>query len=93
MRGPRQEGFPQSPPLQKLRGPAMPGKRREDPVRSQKHAILDLGGVTFTSMGTFKSWHLCPLRSVVSGKCMGKMPLSPFLEILSSSQGTGPPDG
>lgn len=66
-RGIRQEGFPQPQLLQKLRGPAMSRKSRKDPVRSEKSAVLDLGGVTFTSMGAFKSWHWCPLRSVVKG--------------------------
>lgn len=76
----------------------MPRRTRGGLFITQKRGVLELIGLIPTSVGVFRSWGLCPLRSVikeenVGGKCKEKIPLGPSLESPYPAQGTSVPYG
>lgn len=49
----------------------MPTSSREDLFSFEKRRVLGLAAFIPTSVGMFRSWSLCPLRSVVGEEKFG----------------------
>lgn len=84
--------------LEDFRVWVMPRRSREDLFSSEKRGELELIGFIPSSVGIFRSWGLCLLKSVIDeekigGKCKEKIPLGHSLESLYPAQGTSPPYG